>query len=75
MMKKKVVFMLYFLELGNSSQNDIWSIIPAIRENNSPRMVLLINLLRIRYAKIAPIGSLKADIKVYNRAFFLLSVA
>ena len=67
--------MLYFLELGNSSQNDIWSIIPAIRENNSPRMVVLINLLRNRYAKMAPIGSLKADIKVYNKAFFLLLVA
>ncbi len=49
---------------GNNSVSEILSMIPAMKENNNPRIVLLIRFKRKRYVSIAPRGSDKAAIKV-----------
>ena len=62
------------MEVGNNSVRDICIMIPAISENNKPRIVSFINLLKKRYVIIAPIGSEAADTNVYRKAFSLLFV-
>ena len=64
----------YFLEVGNKLKIDISNIIPAIHENNIPRIKLLINFFKNKKVIIAPSGSDIADIKVYFIALILLLV-
>ena len=75
--KKKMyslLLLLYLLAVGNNSQNDIWSIIPAIMEKRIPSIKSFITFLKNKYARRAPKGSEIADIPVYKIAFFLLPV-
>jgi len=61
---KYIIVNFLFLKLkdvGNNSYIDIWIIIPAINDNNIPIMLLLIILLKNRYARSAPRGSDKAE--------------
>ena len=70
----KYLLLLYFLPVGKSSHKDIWSIIPAIAENSIPRIISFIKFFKNKNAISAPKGSDKEEIKVYNKAFFLLPV-
>ena len=66
MMKKIIVrdFSLYFLVFGSNTFSDISSIIPPIKENSIPNIILLIIFFKKICDRSAPSGSANAAINV-----------